>query len=73
MTQARVRLSSSGKVYHDEQIHASLPTYKNEFTLAGGYHVENGRDPRPLGGVWLHLFWDAKARGYVGHEMIRAT
>lgn len=26
MTQSRVRLSSSGKVYHDEQIHASLPT-----------------------------------------------
>jgi hypothetical protein len=72
MTQSRLRLSGIGKVYKDEQVHLSLPTYKDEMTLAGGYHVESGRDPRPLGGVWLRFFWDSTQRGYVGYELTRA-
>lgn len=72
LTQPRLRLGQSGKTYLDEQVHVQLQTYKQEFTLAGGFHVEQGRPPKPLGGVWLRFFWDASQRGYVAHELTRA-
>ena len=72
LTQPRLRLGQTGKTYQDEQIHVQLPTYKDEFTLSGGYHVENGRPPKPLGGAWLRFFWDAHRRGGVGYELTRA-
>jgi hypothetical protein len=31
-----------------------LPTYKEEYgDGSGGYHIEKGRPPKPLGGAWL--------------------
>lgn len=72
LTQPRLRLGQSGKTYLDEQIHIQLQTYKQEFVLSGGFHVEQGRPPKPLGGVWLRFFWDAHQRGYVGYEFTRA-
>jgi hypothetical protein len=72
LTIPRVRLSEAGKVYLDEQIHIQLPTYKQEFDLAGGYHVENGRPPKPLGGVWLRFYYDVSQRGRVGFDLLRA-
>lgn len=48
----------------------SLPTFKDEFDLRGGYHMEKGREPRPLGGVWLRFFYDINAHCRVGREMI---
>jgi len=72
LTQPRVRLSTSGKVYLDEQMHIQLPTYKQEFDMAGGYHVENQRPPKPLGGAWLHFYYDNHQRGRVGFDVLRA-
>lgn len=69
----RLRLAPSGNTYIDEQTHVTLATYKQEFTLAGGWHIERGAPPKPLGGVWLRFFWDAQQRSHVGHEFIRAT
>lgn len=72
LTQPRLRLAQNGKTYLDEQVHICLPTYKQEFDMRGGYHVENGRPPKPLGGAWLRFFWDGNQRGYVGYELTRA-
>lgn len=49
----RVRLNDVGRVYRDSQLHIQLATYKDEMTLSGGYHIEKGRGPKPLGGWWL--------------------
>jgi hypothetical protein len=72
LTMPRLRLGSTGKTFLDEQVHLCLPTYKQEFTLAGGYHIENGRPPKPLGAAWLRFFWDTHRRGNVGYELTRA-
>jgi hypothetical protein len=68
----RMRLSPSGRTYQDEQTHIQLGTYKQEMTLAGGFHTERGRPPKPLGGAWLKFFYDASQRGDVGYEILRA-
>ena len=69
----RVRLAPNGKTYLDEQTHVTTATYKQEHDLAGGWHIERGAPPKPLGGAWLRFYWDVRQRGYVGHEIIRAT
>lgn len=53
MTSERLRLSSGGKPQFDRQIHLQLPTYKQEFDLTGGWHVQRGAPPKPTGGAWL--------------------
>jgi hypothetical protein len=68
----RQRLSMSGEIYYDEQIHITGTTLKDEFDPAGGYHVESGRAPRPIGSTWMRFFYDRHARGNVGHEITRA-
>ena len=36
--------------------HLSTPTYKEEYGEGtGGFHVERGRGPKPLGGAWLKV------------------
>ena len=69
----RQRLTTNGELFFDSQWHIQLPTYKQEFDLAGGWHVERGAPPKPLGGWWLRWHWDATARDKVGMEVIRAT
>lgn len=53
----RVRLSpAQNKVYHDEQLHIKVGTYKDEYKQGiGGWHVERGGMPKPVGQVWLKL------------------
>jgi hypothetical protein len=38
---------------HLTQDHIQVPTYKQEFDLKGNFHVESGREPKPLGCYWL--------------------
>lgn len=40
---------------------------------AGGYHVESGRAPKPLGGAWLHFYHDRIKRGRIGYDVMRAS
>lgn len=65
----RYRSYESGKDGFDLQWHTSLPTYKSEFDPMGGYHMEKGREPRPIGGVWLRFFHDSKAHNEIGTEL----
>lgn len=68
----RTRVSNSGRVYNDEQLHICLPTYKDEFDMRGGYHIEKGRGPKPLGGAWMRFYYDHNAPGRLSSEVTRA-
>lgn len=70
---AQHRLNDAGRELRDSQWHIQLPTYKDEFDLSGGYHIEKGRPPKPLGGWWLKYFYDPHKPGRVGITMERAT
>jgi UDP-2,3-diacylglucosamine pyrophosphatase LpxH len=69
---SRVRLTNSGEIRHDIQTHIKLPTYKEEYGDGyGGWHVETGKTPRPLGGWWIRFYYD-RSRDRVFYEVIRA-
>ena len=52
----RVRVTSQGRVYHDNQLHVCTGTYKEEYGQGNsGWHVERGSPPKPLGGYWLRF------------------
>jgi hypothetical protein len=50
---ARTRISQGGVPFSDEQYHVKLGTYKDEFSPMEGFHIEKGREPKPMGAVWL--------------------
>ena len=50
------KTTDSGKVYLREQWHVRIPTYKDEYKQgAGGWHIETGKPPKPLGAWWLRV------------------
>lgn len=53
------RLTSQGRVVLREQLFLRCSTYKQEDT-GSGWHVEQGRAARPLGGWWLELAGDRR-------------
>lgn len=57
---ARNRINDAGTVYRDEQIHLRCSSYKDGFADGhGGYEVERGHNPKPIGAaVWLKFSWD---------------
>lgn len=57
------RCSQRGKVETRIQWHVSTPTYKDEYgDGSGGWHVERGQPPKPVGAVWIRFYWDAPNR-----------
>jgi hypothetical protein len=52
------RLLDSGRVVQDTQLHLCLPTYKAETSQGGGWAVEKGMAPRPLGAWWIRIGYD---------------
>ncbi len=69
----RLRISEAGVTFHDEQLHLKLPTYKEEFGDGfGGWHVERGAPPKPVGAVWLRFYYDAGKPGRIASEVTRA-
>jgi hypothetical protein len=58
----RERCSRYGVVSLKNQVHLSVPTYKEEYNGGkGGYHVERGRPPKPLGCAWLKFSYQREA------------
>ena len=54
---ARSRLRRNSDIENDEQHHVNCGTYKDESgDRFGGWAVEKGMPPKPLGAVWLRLF-----------------
>lgn len=56
---ARERLSAAGKVFKDLQKHARTPGYNYTYgDGSAGWDVERGSGPKPVGCIWLRLFYD---------------
>lgn len=56
---ARVRLNQAHKVEHCRQVHVSTPGFKEEYGDGhGGWHIERGAPPKPVGAAWLRIFVD---------------
>ena len=69
---ARERINRKGKVHMDEQTHIRCGTYKDEYGDAfGGWHIERGGPPKPVGAVWLRVFTEGKKR-HIRYEITRA-
>jgi hypothetical protein len=52
----RERINAAGTTGTDYQYHVSVPTYKNDYgNGSGGFHIEKGRPPKPMGCAWLVL------------------
>lgn len=58
---ARERLTSAGTVTRDLVHFIRTGTYKDEYgDGAGGFHIEKGRGPKPLGAAWLRFYLRGK-------------
>ena len=56
LTYMTERLSLYNIIELKEVVHVRTATYKEEYNDGkGGWHVERGAGPKPLGGRWLHL------------------
>jgi hypothetical protein len=56
---ARVRLNRANRVEHCRQVHVSTPGFKEEYGDGhGGWHIERGAPPKPVGAAWLRIFHD---------------
>lgn len=54
---ARIRITDNGEIRHDEQLHIQVPSYKDEYGIGyGGWHIETGKPPKPIGAVWLTFY-----------------
>lgn len=52
-------LDEHGKERHRDVTHLQVGTYKEEALTGGvGYHVDNHRPPKPLGGQWMEFRWE---------------
>jgi predicted phosphodiesterase len=50
----RLECTNDGRVIHKEQVHVQIPTYKDEYSDGhGGWHIETGKPPKPVGATWL--------------------
>ena len=49
-------MNQKGVLYQRTQYHVRLPTYKNEYKDGyGGWHIETGKPPKPIGGMWMRV------------------
>ena len=54
----RIRLNSADKIEHVRQTHIKAGGYKEEFRDGnGGWHVERGGPPKPVGAYWLRFYF----------------
>lgn len=54
------------KVKKRTENHIITPGYKEEFSMEGGFHIEKGRPPKPLGGMWLTF---RETKGEMGYAL----
>jgi len=62
-------MSDYGTLTLRPQVHLCVSTYKQEYNTKGGWHVERGAPPKPLGGWWLRFTWDAAQERVVFQTM----
>ncbi len=71
----RTRINDAGNPFQDTQWHIRCGGYKDEFSPGDGWHIETGKEPKPLGAVWLRFYveeGDITAKR-VSSELIVAT
>lgn len=58
LTTVRASVTNNGIPRQSRQTHICGPTYKDEYADGtGGWHVETGKPPKPIGAVWLRFRW----------------
>jgi hypothetical protein len=68
----KVRLNDANVVERRGVWSIKVPTYKDEYADgSGGWHVETGKPPKPLGAWWLRIRLNAN-RGY-DTDVVRAN
>ena len=68
----RVRVTQAGTIRHDTQLHFSTTSYKDEFQEGqGGFQIERGSPPKPLGAMWLRFTWNHRLND-VDIDVLRA-
>jgi len=69
----RERINIAGTLGKDRQIHIKVPGYKDEYAEGiGGWHIERGGPPKPLGAAWLRFFYNRSAPGRIDSEVTTA-
>lgn len=70
---ARERISQRGMQFQDLSYHVRTPTYKDEYRAGeGGWHVERGGPPKPIGAMWLKFMLVNSSSGRMDFEMTQA-
>lgn len=68
----RVRITPSGTIYHDEQLHVRAPGYKDAWgDGSGGWEVERMLGPKSIGSVWLRFFY-SRSRDQILYDTQKA-
>jgi hypothetical protein len=69
---ARETLSQAGVPGHDILWFIRTPGYKDEYGDGSkGYHIEQGKPPKPIGCVWLHFMCNDPRNGRIDLEAIQ--
>lgn len=56
---SQICLDNDSRIHRREQVHVKIPTYKDEYQDGwGGFHIEKGRPPKPIGAAWLRMYKD---------------
>ena len=53
----RERLTQQGTPTRATQYHITTPGYKDEFSPGDGWHIETGKPPKPIGAMWMRVFF----------------
>ena len=69
---AKVGMTQDGEVFQRSLWYVKSGSYKNEYgTGAGGWHIETGKPPKPLGAWWLKLtYYKEKVKGVQHHRVL---
>lgn len=69
---AKIRLNDANAIERRSVWSVKVPTYKDEYADgAGGWHVETGKPPKPLGAWWLRI--RANSDQKYDTDVVRAT
>lgn len=61
----RIKVGNKGKIEVRRTTYVKLPSYKDEYKQGqGGYHVEKGRPPKPVGAMWLRFYCVPQSKTY---------
>lgn len=61
LTIMREHLTTGGNVQLRKQLHVCAATYKEEYgDGTGGWHIETGKPPKPIGATWLKFWFNGK-------------